>query len=667
MKMKQLKFWSIALIAMLFITSCDVEKEKEKENKLEASFVFTPLNPKINEVVKFTSTSKNASYYEWDFGDGNTSSYENPEHTYTSEGTFEVQLTVSNKAEESLSVSKTIEVSAALPGTVIEHNSDITADEVWGSQYIHIVTRNIEVKDATLTIEPGAVVKFNDDAGLEFGYSNNISHSKLIAQGTADKHITFTANKVNPQSASWEWIYFGSNASPECVMEYCDISYGGTYSSTSGSVIVKGTNIIFNHNTVSYSESKGIACWDDGHFSSFTHNTITDNKGSAMGIQAKYAHTLGENNNIANTKNGINISGDIDIPGDFLWHNHGAKYTFISDVNVGSENGTSLTIEKGVTIAFKEDKDFTIGYYDNKSGKLTAVGTESEPIRFVSAKANSSAGDWEFIWFGEFNDPTSKMEYCEIDAGGGYSDSYGSVHLRNTEISFDNCKITNSSAYGISLDENAFFTSFKHNTISNSAQSSVRIPAQWTHTIGFSNDLANDKFGIEVFGDFNHQNKNLIWIKQTCPYTLVSDVQIGSIQGCSLTIDPGTTIKLAQDVEFSVAYSDNLSGALIARGTAGNKITFTSATPTGAWEFIWFGQGTMQESILEHCNIINGGSYSSSYGAIHCDNITFNDVPTIKNCLISNSVNHGISIDEANPLMENNTFENNNGEDVHYQ
>ncbi|MFQ5445866.1 MAG: PKD domain-containing protein, partial [Saprospiraceae bacterium] len=45
----------------------------------------------------FTNASTNATSYEWDFGDGETSTEENPVHVYQSSGEFEVTLTASNE------------------------------------------------------------------------------------------------------------------------------------------------------------------------------------------------------------------------------------------------------------------------------------------------------------------------------------------------------------------------------------------------------------------------------------------------------------------------------------------------------------------------------------------------------------------------------------------
>lgn len=46
--------------------------------------------------VTFTNLSENGTSYTWDFGDGTTSTEENPTHTYTTTGEFVVTLTVAN-------------------------------------------------------------------------------------------------------------------------------------------------------------------------------------------------------------------------------------------------------------------------------------------------------------------------------------------------------------------------------------------------------------------------------------------------------------------------------------------------------------------------------------------------------------------------------------------
>ena len=46
--------------------------------------------------ISFTNTSTNSTSYSWDFGDGNTSNMENPDHNYDQPGTYEVTFIASN-------------------------------------------------------------------------------------------------------------------------------------------------------------------------------------------------------------------------------------------------------------------------------------------------------------------------------------------------------------------------------------------------------------------------------------------------------------------------------------------------------------------------------------------------------------------------------------------
>jgi PKD repeat protein len=64
-----------------------------------ASFTGTPVsgNAPLNVVFTDASTGSPTSW-SWTFGDGGTSTAQNPSHTYTAGGTYTVALTVSNAA-----------------------------------------------------------------------------------------------------------------------------------------------------------------------------------------------------------------------------------------------------------------------------------------------------------------------------------------------------------------------------------------------------------------------------------------------------------------------------------------------------------------------------------------------------------------------------------------
>lgn len=674
---------SVVILALFIASSCEKPKDEQKP---KADFNYSPKNPKVNQQIEFMSTSENAVSYAWNFGDDKTSTEQNPTHIFETEGSYNVTLKVTSDLGETASTTKTIVVTIDV-GAEVKHSKDITANETWSSKQVHVVTKYIEIKNATLTIEAGTVVKFNEGAGLQFGYSES-QISKLIAKGTADKRITLTSSNKAPKAGDWYCIYFGKHATSESIMEYCDISYGGDLnSSPTGSVVVADNNIMFNYNTVMNSSTNGIYCNRKGYFSSFVGNKVSNCEQNAIYIHANYVHTLGvekgersviDNNSLhgiyVDTYNGIYDKGN------FTWQNLGARYTLNSGSNsgceVGSTQGTYLTIEAGCTIAFMDGSEFNIGTDDNKTGALIAKGTADAKIIFKAETIGNSGGSWDCLRFGDYNSDKSILDYCVIESAGGYnSDDAAAIYLGNTTITCTNTIIKDSKGFGIYGKYDGKFKEFSGNTITNSAKSSMYISTQWAHTIGTNNKIDNDGYGIGLHHGFSHKNKTFHWLKQSCPYTLVYGgsgmaFYMGSTEGCTLVIDPGNRIQLGQDATLAMGAQDDKTFTLIAKGTAKERITFAPATETGTWASLFFSKGTAQNAILENCDIISGGGNNGEdYGAI-VTNVSLNNTPTIRNCLIKGSKSSGIYIyngsENGAPVIENCTYQDNKGPNIKY-
>ncbi len=65
-----------------------------------ASFTATLTTGNAPFIVYFTDTSSNnPTNWLWDFGDGTTSSLQNPQHKYSTPGTYTVRLNASNDVD----------------------------------------------------------------------------------------------------------------------------------------------------------------------------------------------------------------------------------------------------------------------------------------------------------------------------------------------------------------------------------------------------------------------------------------------------------------------------------------------------------------------------------------------------------------------------------------
>ncbi len=100
----------------------------------------------------------------------------------------------------------------------------------WAAPYV-VVSGTVNVyKDtvtaATLTIDPGVIVKFASGTSLQAGSGSN--RGVLEAQGTADNKITLTSNQAAPAPGNWNGVTLSGAASGLSVIEYVTIEYAGS-------------------------------------------------------------------------------------------------------------------------------------------------------------------------------------------------------------------------------------------------------------------------------------------------------------------------------------------------------------------------------------------------------------------------------------------------------
>ncbi|MCU0458873.1 MAG: PKD domain-containing protein [Bacteroidales bacterium] len=80
---------STAAAAMIMLSSCDFQPD--------AYFFADKVKAEIGEEVFFFNGSHNATFYEWDFGDGTWSDAYEPVHSYNASGVFTVVLSAYSK------------------------------------------------------------------------------------------------------------------------------------------------------------------------------------------------------------------------------------------------------------------------------------------------------------------------------------------------------------------------------------------------------------------------------------------------------------------------------------------------------------------------------------------------------------------------------------------
>ncbi|MFH2142570.1 MAG: C25 family cysteine peptidase [Bacteroidota bacterium] len=170
--------------------------------------------------VTFTNTSTNATSYLWDFGDGTTSTDENPVHTYTVLGNYTVTLTADN----------------GVCGNDVEVVTDyISIDPANPCEFIMPTTGTVTETSCSGTLF--------DSGGSADVYGDNENAIFVISPvGASSISLNFISFDVEPGQTAGECnydyldIHDGNSTAATLIGKYCNNNIPTTVSSTGGSI-----------------------------------------------------------------------------------------------------------------------------------------------------------------------------------------------------------------------------------------------------------------------------------------------------------------------------------------------------------------------------------------------------------------------------------------------
>ena len=146
-----------------------------------AEFTFSPTDPTVGQTVTFDASESDDAdgtieRFDWDFGDESTGSGETVEHIYSSPGTYDVSLTVTDNDDKTNTITKSVEVGKT--------SSSIT----------------ISSSKTTLTIGEETIISGSLTPSLE-GVSITLEYR---VDGTWSTITTTTTSSDGSYSYSWE-------------------------------------------------------------------------------------------------------------------------------------------------------------------------------------------------------------------------------------------------------------------------------------------------------------------------------------------------------------------------------------------------------------------------------------------------------------------------------
>jgi parallel beta-helix repeat protein len=494
----------------------------------------------------------------------------------------------------------------------------------------------------------------------------------------------------------------------------------------------------------------------------------------------------------------LNSAGGSPVAGNYIiaqqiktntsWTKIASPYIVLGRVLVPT--GVTLTIEAGAEVQFAGP------YYILNSGKLLAMGTESDTILFTSDKATPAQRDWGGIYFYPESDDSSMLSYCTVE----YTDTYG-IYLSGTSPTIDHCLVQQSYDRGIHLTDGSQATvstctiqnnrlygivvvggsngTLEDNTITGNGNDGIYVesssplisgndiqtngryglyiryasfPVVFGNTIANNNsygmylqgnnssslqnpspvitgnsifgnrtydmytwDFVGDRTGIVIDAtgnwwgtadprsigariyDYNSNTgegpvvdyrsflagpggspvtgnfllaqtlaADTTWTAAASPYNVLGRIIVP--EGITLTIEAGAELR------FTGVYYILVYGKLLAEGTSGSPILFTSEKTTparGDWGGIYFYDESDDSSTISYATVEYGGGYNlycagasptfdrvttreSSERGIY---LTSQSLPTINQCVFENNANHGLYVDgNSDATVNDSTF-----------
>jgi hypothetical protein len=247
-----------------------------------------------------TTTSLQPLTWKWYFGDGDSSSLQNPVHIYHHDSadmkTYTVKLVVRD-AKDSISIISKTDYIKVCPQVYIPGGN---VSGTWHSDSTYYIGGEIIVPyGQTLTIEPGTTVKFRTDSRdstvmaqprtrstVNYGFMT--VYGTLIAQGTEADSIRFT--RAGNQGW-WGHIHFRRVANQQNPFKYCTMEYASYLTDFTPAVDLAGLSL-------------------DSNSTAVTNCRFSNNY---MGIRSDSSHSVIQFNKISSNTTGI-LTGSHSAP-----------------------------------------------------------------------------------------------------------------------------------------------------------------------------------------------------------------------------------------------------------------------------------------------------------------------------------------------------------------
>jgi PKD repeat protein len=177
-----------------------------------AAFTFSPATPTTGQNVVFTDASTGGAVdtWAWDFGDGSTSTVQNPTHAFASAGTFTVSLMVTNGGgSDSASMDVTVTLgttfsesyfipaaalAAGAEGSFFQTDVDVNNAGATAAGFAFLwlprgENNSSPAQSSSYTLDAGASIRFENVLAEVFGAEPNVAGALAVISNSTELKI----------------------------------------------------------------------------------------------------------------------------------------------------------------------------------------------------------------------------------------------------------------------------------------------------------------------------------------------------------------------------------------------------------------------------------------------------------------------------------------------
>lgn len=578
---------------------------------------------------------------------------------------FKLSLTSGNLKSQDL-VKITVLESNSGQGPIII-NSDILQDRTLTNVFVtdsekldYLVTKDVAVRGANLTIEPGVRIGFEEGAGLVIAENGSLKAYTMLFETLP---IIFQGKEA--QKGYWDGIQILSQNPAEYIS---GITIRDAGKLGYGLKVGAGAKLFLTHSTIHHNSGVGILFEIGSLITEFKSNKINENTEAPLRIPARLMESIFWDSVIEG--NAIQVTEGKILSGlENFWPSFAVGYDILEDLVI--YNGSSLVLTVGTKLNMANDKAIRV----ISGSVLRILGEANNPV-IIEGKTKSP-GAWRGIFIENSQSRISSIGFAEIRHAGSNpiaGQAPATIKLGNGgRLTLFKSILDQGKGIGLEAVASNVTLEMTDNSIKNHLSYPISVTAQLVEHLDYLTRFENNEVNEVAVDGFNPLAKDggeIIWkgFAEQIPFVikgLGKDLRIQS----GMRIKAGVVIKMQDDSRMDVQDANGRLAYLNIEGIEGRPVIIKGVNDqAGSWYGITYSTNHAQ-NVINQAIIQNAGkTMSNNFSAA----ITVDNVPQgslmIRNSKLIKSGQHGLAVSKQFQdflRISNLSFEGISGQEVY--